>query len=113
MTFMSLLPESTQRTTGCDAHWQVTVLRRGTTPSAGRFPTAKERQRWMNSPAGNIPCTNIWRSSAACGSCSASDGLLGVISLAALFGLFGYGVLSKRTATGAEMSVEYERFERA
>jgi hypothetical protein len=32
--------------------------------------------------------------------------MLGVISLAALF-------LSKRTATGAGMSVEYERFERA
>jgi hypothetical protein len=39
--------------------------------------------------------------------------MLGVISLAALFGLFDYGVLSKRTATGTEMSVEYERFERA
>ena len=39
--------------------------------------------------------------------------LLGVISLAALCGLFGNGVLSKRTATGAEMSIEYERFERA
>jgi hypothetical protein len=39
--------------------------------------------------------------------------MMGVISLAALFGLFGYGVLSKRTATGAEMSVQYERFERA
>src|SRR5262245_27034078 len=39
--------------------------------------------------------------------------LLGIISLAALCGPFGYGILSKRTATGAEMSIEYERFERA
>ena len=38
--------------------------------------------------------------------------LLAAIAIAALLGLFGGGVLSKRTATGPGMSVAYERFER-
>ena len=37
---------------------------------------------------------------------------LAAIAIAALLGLFGGGVLSKRVATGPGMSIAYERFER-
>ncbi len=37
---------------------------------------------------------------------------LAAIAIAALLGLFGGGILSKRVATGPGMNIEYERFER-